>query len=132
MQRFLRDVMHRNPGDNDLLRRMSIIDENGAESRCAWHIWRLSAAIASTACRIPIPIIMRQTLFRDFDALWPGRIISLTNGISQRRWLADANPALTALISSRVSARIGSTISTGCTSLKPFARDEAFRADSRP
>jgi len=59
---------------------------------------------------------------------WPDRIISLTNGISQRRWLADANPMLTALISSRVA---GDWITEfdRLRELEPHAQDAAFRAD---
>ena len=47
--------------------------------------------------------LMRQTLFKDFDAFFPDRFVSLTNGISPRTWLNEANPKLTALINSRIS-----------------------------
>lgn len=99
--RFLRAVMHRNPGDHDLLRRVSIIGEEPPKTVRMAHL-----AIIGSHCVNGVShthtAIMRRTLFRDFDRLWPKRIISLTNGISQRRWLADANPALMALITSRL------------------------------
>jgi starch phosphorylase len=124
--RFLRDVLHRDPGDTDRLRRMSIIDENGAKSVRMAHL----AIIAShrvNGVSHTHTAIMRQTLFRDFDALWPGRIISLTNGISQRRWLADANPALTALIASRIEGE-WLTDFDRLRELDSHAGDAAFRA----
>ena len=42
--------------------------------------------------------LMRQTVFRDLDRAAPGRIVNMTNGISFRRWLFEANPDLTALL----------------------------------
>ncbi|MGA2045790.1 MAG: glycogen/starch/alpha-glucan phosphorylase [Roseiarcus sp.] len=42
--------------------------------------------------------LMRKTVFRDLNALYPGRITNKTNGITFRRWLMEANPALTGII----------------------------------
>ena len=38
--------------------------------------------------------LMRKTVFRDLHALYPDRIVNKTNGITFRRWLMQANPAL--------------------------------------
>jgi hypothetical protein len=37
---------------------------------------------------------MGRTVFRDLDRVLPGRIVNLTNGISFRRWLFEANPEI--------------------------------------
>lgn len=42
--------------------------------------------------------LLKQTVFRDFNTLWPGRIVNKTNGITFRRWLFEANPGLTKLL----------------------------------
>jgi glycogen phosphorylase len=42
--------------------------------------------------------LMRQTVFRPLHQIYPDRIVNVTNGISFRRWLFDANPPLTALL----------------------------------
>ena len=47
--------------------------------------------------------LMRRTLFRDFDRFFPGRIIPITNGISPRTWLLEANPPLAQLITAHIS-----------------------------
>jgi starch phosphorylase len=39
-----------------------------------------------------------QTIFADFDKLFPGRFTNMTNGVTPRRWLSQANPGLAALI----------------------------------
>jgi glycogen phosphorylase len=50
--------------------------------------------------------LMRRTVFRDLDAVLPGRIVNKTNGITFRRWLYEANPELTALITSTVGETV--------------------------
>ena len=42
--------------------------------------------------------LMRRTVFRELDAVYPGRIVNKTNGIDFRRWLFQANPRLTDLM----------------------------------
>ncbi len=42
--------------------------------------------------------IMRNTVFRDLDRCYPNRIVNKTNGITLRRWLFQANPRLTKLL----------------------------------
>ncbi len=38
--------------------------------------------------------IIRDTIFSDFNKLYPGRFTNVTNGIAHRRWLTQANPEL--------------------------------------
>ena len=42
--------------------------------------------------------LMRQTVFRDLNRLYPDRITNKTNGITFRRWLFEANPGLTDIL----------------------------------
>jgi starch phosphorylase len=42
--------------------------------------------------------LMKETVFRDLDRVLPGRILNKTNGITPRRWLIHANPALTEML----------------------------------
>jgi glycogen phosphorylase len=50
--------------------------------------------------------LVRKTVFRDLSAIYPDRIVNETNGISFRRWLYQANPALTELIIDAVGALV--------------------------
>ena len=43
--------------------------------------------------------LLRNALFPDFSAMWPGKFENITNGVNARRWLLQANPALSAVIS---------------------------------
>jgi starch phosphorylase len=42
--------------------------------------------------------LLKKTVFRDLEAVYPGRITNKTNGITFRRWLFEANRGLTGLL----------------------------------
>jgi starch phosphorylase len=42
--------------------------------------------------------LLRNTLFADLEAIYPDRVVNVTNGITFRRWLHQANPRLTQLL----------------------------------
>src|SRR5712671_3229670 len=50
--------------------------------------------------------LLRGTLFADLQALYPGRIVNVTNGITFRRWLYQANPRLTQLLCDVLGPRV--------------------------
>jgi len=99
--RFLKEVMHHFPGDNALLRRMSIIGEKGEQ-----HIRMANLAIIGSHTVNGVAALhsklMRETIFADFDRYSPGKIINKTNGVTPRRWLHHANPSLANLINQHI------------------------------
>jgi len=48
--------------------------------------------------------IIRNTIFKDFAALWPEKFQNKTNGVTPRRWLAFCNPPLRQLITDTLGA----------------------------
>ena len=46
--------------------------------------------------------LMTETIFADYARLFPTRFDNVTNGVTPRRWLMQANPGLSALIDSRI------------------------------
>ena len=123
--RFLRDVMHRYPGDTDLLRRMSLIDEAGEKRVRMAHLAIVGSHKVNGVAALHTDL-MRQTIFADFHRLWPDKIVNVTNGITPRRWLNQANPGLAGLI----SASIGKGWVKNLADLKrlaPLAEDAEFR-----
>ncbi|MBY0578546.1 MAG: glycogen/starch/alpha-glucan phosphorylase [Burkholderiales bacterium] len=125
--RFLKEVMHRYPGDTGIMQRMSIIDEmNGKRVRMA-HLAIIGSHKVNGVAELHTEL-MKRTIFSDFHRFYPGKIINITNGITPRRWLNQTNPHLSALISSR----IGSTWIKDLSQLKrliPLAEDEKFRSE---
>ncbi|MDD5176859.1 MAG: glycogen/starch/alpha-glucan phosphorylase [Sterolibacterium sp.] len=124
---FMKDVMHRFPGDSELLRRMSIIDENGGRKIRMAHLAIVGSHKVNGVARIHTEL-MKQTIFADFNRYCPDKIINMTNGITPRRWLNQANPLLSALITSR----IGNGWIKDLSQLKrliPLTEDAQFRSE---
>ena len=124
-QRFLGDVRHHNPGDVDLVRRVSLIDENAGRRVRMANLAIAGSHTVNGVSQIHTEL-MRETIFADFDRLFPGRIINITNGITPRRWLHQANSGLSALISSRIGADWLTDLAS-LERLRPLAEDAAFR-----
>ncbi|HUW51304.1 MAG TPA: glycogen/starch/alpha-glucan phosphorylase [Sulfuricella sp.] len=123
--RFLSEVGHKYPGDIGLLKRVSIIDEeNGRRIRMA-HLAIIGSHQVNGVAKIHTEL-MRQTIFRDFDRLYPGKIINITNGITPRRWLNQANPALAGLITEYIGdGWLTDLMELG--KLAPLAADKVFQ-----
>ena len=100
--RFLAEVARALPGDDDLPARVSLIDESRRAPRAHGARWRSWPRTRSTACRRCIRELMVETIFADFARLYPDRFHNVTNGVTPRRWLMQANPALSALIDARI------------------------------
>lgn len=123
-QRFLDEVMHRHPGDNDLLSRMSIIDENNGKRIRMAHLAVVGSHKVNGVAALHTEL-MKQSIFADFNRFYPDKIINKTNGITPRRWLNQANPELSRLISNK----IGNDWTTDLDQLKkliPLTKDKDF------
>jgi len=98
---FLREVSLKWPGDVDRQRRMSIIEEGGVRQvRMAWLAIVGSFSVNGVAALHSR--LLKEGLFRDFVDLWPDKFNNKTNGVTPRRWVAHANPGMSALISSQI------------------------------
>ena len=98
---FLKTIQEYYPEDWDLLSRISIIDENnGRRIRMAWLAVVVSHKVNGVSELHSN--LMVQSLFADFARLFPGRFCNKTNGVTPRRWLALANPALSELLDEEI------------------------------
>ena len=93
----LRETSRKHPHDTRLLASVSLIDEFDGKRVRMGHLAFLGSHRVNGVSALHTGL-MRQTIFRDLDALYPGRIVNETNGITFRRWLYRANPGLTALL----------------------------------
>lgn len=128
-RRFLREVMHWRPGDNELLQKMSLIGEDGERRVRMAHLAIVGSHKVNGVAALHSEL-MRQTIFSDFNAFTPEKFINITNGITPRRWLNQSNPELAKLI----TARIGSEWTNDLFRLRalaPLASDAGFRQQFR-
>ena len=128
-RQFLEKIAARYPGDVDLLRRMSLIEEGESKLVRMAHLALVGSHSVNGVSALHTEIL-KQDNFSDFYALWPERFVNVTNGITQRRWLLDANPRLAGLITDT----IGDTWITDLSRLRqlePYADETAFMDEFR-
>ncbi len=95
--RFLDEVRARFPGDDDRVRRMSLIGEDGGRSiRMAYLATVGSHAINGVAAMHSE--LVKTTILRDFYEMWPERFFNKTNGVTPRRFIGLSNPGLRTLL----------------------------------
>ncbi|MEX1200743.1 MAG: glycogen/starch/alpha-glucan phosphorylase [Methylophaga sp.] len=123
--RFLREVANHWPGDRERLARLSIIEEGPQQQVRMAHLAIVGSFSVNGVAALHSELL-KKGLFKDFFALWPHKFNNKTNGVTQRRWMAWCNPALSELI----SAKIGEDWITDLSQLKklaPLANDPAFQ-----
>ena len=119
------------PGDLGFLARLSLIDEGGERRVRMANLSIVGSHKVNGVSALHSQLLV-QTIFKDFASLWPERFINMTNGVTPRRWLAQANPGLSSLIDSTLSDASGKGWRLDLDQLKglaPHAEREAFRQD---
>ncbi len=126
-RRFLCDVRRRFPGDEDRIRRVSLVEDGeGKKIRMAnlavvgSHSTNGVAALHSD--------LLRKTTLRDLAEIFPERFNNKTNGVTPRRWLLLSNPGLSGLITDAIGdGWIADLGQLG--ELRGFTEDKGFRGD---
>ncbi|MCG7897451.1 MAG: glycogen/starch/alpha-glucan phosphorylase [Candidatus Thiodiazotropha weberae] len=124
-RRFLLMLGHRHPGDMDILRRLSIIDERGERRIRMAHLAIIGSHKVNGVSALHSELL-RNATFRDFDRFYPGKIINITNGITPRRWLYLSNRRLSSLISDAIGPEWVKDLSK-IQQLEAFAEDHSFQ-----
>ena len=101
--RFMKEVDKKWPGDNAVKARLSIIEEGNEKMVRMGHLSVIGSFAVNGVAELHSRLV-KQNLFPEFDALWPGKLTNVTNGITPRRWLKACNPALSKLIDKKVGA----------------------------
>ena len=99
--RFMMEVSSRWPGDNERMKRMSIIEE-GAIPQVRMAYLAIVGSFSVNGVAALHSQLLVQGLFRDFYELWPHKFNNKTNGVTPRRWIAHCNPGLSGLVSDRI------------------------------
>lgn len=94
---FLDEVKQRFPGDDDRVRRMSIVEEGEDKRINMAHLSIVGSHAVNGVARIHSNLL-KSKIFKDFYEMFPERFHNITNGITPRRWLMVCNPSLTVLI----------------------------------
>ena len=123
-RRFREQIAADGPRDDDRVRRMSIVDDSNGNVRMA-HLAVVGSHTVNGVAMLHSQIL-KNRIFRDFDAFYPKKFINKTNGVTPRRWLYQCNPELSGLLA-EVAGEEWPRDFVRVTQLEPFADDAAFR-----
>ena len=101
---FLELAASQRPGDNGFLERLSLIDEHGERKVRMAHLSVVGSHKINGVSALHSDLLV-LTIFHDFFELWPERFTNMTNGVTPRRWLAQANPGLSGLLDDTLGTR---------------------------
>jgi starch phosphorylase len=126
-RRFLDQVRARFPGDDARVARMSLIAEGPVKYVRMAHLAIVGSHSVNGVAEIHTDLLRTRTV-RDFAEMFPERFNNKTNGVTPRRWLRLANPAL----SQAISRAIGDDWVTNLDELRglrPLAADREFTGE---
>ena len=92
-RRFLDEVRAKFPGDEDRLRRMSLIGEDNGKSVRMAHLATVGSHAINGVAALHSELL-KDSVLKDFYEMWPERFCNKTNGVTPRRFLALSNPGL--------------------------------------
>ncbi|MDH3647559.1 MAG: glycogen/starch/alpha-glucan phosphorylase [Gammaproteobacteria bacterium] len=123
-QRLMKTVAEECDHDIAKMSRMSLIDEDNRSVRMA-NLAIVGSHKVNGVAEIHSRL-MQKTVFADLSQFFPGRFINVTNGITPRRWLKEANPGLSELVSQHVPGWENDL--DRLRSLVPLSDDSEFRS----
>jgi glycogen phosphorylase len=128
-RRFLDDVRARFPGDEERVRRMSLIGEEGEKSVRMAHLATVGSHAVNGVAALHSELL-KASVLKDFYEMWPERFSNKTNGVTPRRFVALANPGLRELLDDTI--RDGWLVDLDrLRDLESYADDAAFRQQWR-
>jgi glycogen phosphorylase len=125
-RRFLDEIRRTYAGDDERVRRLSIIDESDDKYIRMAHLATIGSHAVNGVAELHTELL-KQTVMRDFYDIWPAKFHNITNGVTPRRWVALSNPGLTGLITDAIGGRWISRFEEEIQKLENFAHDAEFR-----
>ena len=99
--RFLEALRSRYPKNPELPDKVSIIAEGAVKMVRMAHLAIVGSHAVNGVAELHSRIL-KNGLFKEFNQIFPGRFQNVTNGVTPRRWLCQANPSLTELITATI------------------------------
>ncbi|MCG6927989.1 MAG: glycogen/starch/alpha-glucan family phosphorylase, partial [Acidobacteria bacterium] len=124
-RRFLDEVRERFPGDEERAQRMSLVDEGGERSIRMAHLASVGSHTINGVAALHTDLLKRHVL-RDFQEMWPDKILNVTNGVTPRRFVALINPGLANLVTEAIGDGWLRDLDQ-LRRLEPLAEDASFR-----
>jgi starch phosphorylase len=123
-RRFLADVRHDHPQDEELVRRLSLIDEGGERYVRMANLACIGSHRINGVARLHTDLLREQVL-GDFNRISPEKFLNVTNGVTPRRFMVLSNPELAALVTECIGPGWVKDLSR-IAELEPYSRDAGF------
>jgi starch phosphorylase len=124
-RRLLDEVRLRFPGDDRRVENVSLVEE-GAERKIRMANLAIVGSHSTNGVAAVHSKLLRTTTVKDLAEVFPERFSNKTNGVTPRRWLLGANPALAGAITEVIGDEWRTDLGQ-LKKLKPFAEDKSFR-----
>jgi starch phosphorylase len=128
-RRLLENVRTRFPGDERRIGRVSLVEEGG-ERKIRMANLAIVGSHSTNGVAAIHSELLRTVTVRDLAEIYPERFNNKTNGVTPRRWLLLANPALAGCITEAIGDGWITDLAE-LEKLKPLADDGSFRAAVR-
>ena len=125
-RRFLDDVKQRYPGDEQRISRMSLVEDQPARKVRMAHLAVVGTHSTNGVAKIHSDLL-RKSVLNDFAEMFPERFNNKTNGVTPRRWLQQANPSLSRLITEAIGGDDWVIETDQLRDLKTLADDASFQ-----
>ncbi len=126
---FLDELRRTHPGDELRVRRMSIIADHPERSVRMAHLATVGSVKVNGVAALHSQLLKDKVLV-DFSELWPEKFTNVTNGVTPRRFIRQANPALTSLITDTIGKGWVADLDR-LEELQGYAAEPEFRARFR-
>lgn len=100
---FLGEVRAKFPGDERLVQSVSLIDESQGRKVKMAALAVLASHRVNGVAELHSELMVK-TIFTDFARIFPERFLNVTNGVTPRRWLQQANPGLSSLLDDSIGS----------------------------
>lgn len=127
-RRFLEEVALHWPNEPERLKRLSLVQEGNPVKLIRMANLAVVGSHSVNGVSALHSELLKTGLFGDFYELWPERFHNVTNGITPRRWLLNANPGLAGLISENIGRDWISDLNQ-LRLLSPLAGEVVFQTD---
>jgi starch phosphorylase len=117
-------VRAKHPNDEARVHKMAIVDDGAHTVRMA-NLAIVGSHSVNGVAQLHSDIV-KDRIFPEFNEFFPGKFNNKTNGITPRRWLAQANPQLSALVSTIAGDHWPRDLEL-LRKLEPMAQDAAFQ-----
>ncbi len=125
---FLDEMRIRYLNNDELISRLSIIDDRGSKRVRMAHLATVGSCAVNGVAELHTELL-KTTVMKDFNELWPDKFHNITNGVTPRRFMVVSNPRLAKLITESCQSEEWISNLACLKKIEPFADISSFQQE---